>query len=70
MHILECASQPHLWGRQAPSLASLIPTTAISVTDNWKNYLAAVHKSQGAGMVSSESEPMAGGEIPPNQAGL
>lgn len=69
MYILECASQPHLWGTHPPSLASLIPLADIAVIDN-KNYLAPVHKSQGAGMASSEYEPMAGREIPPRQAGL
>lgn len=70
MYILECASQPHLWGTQPPSLASLIPLADIPVIDNWKNYLAPVHKSQGAGMAGSKYEPMAGREIPPSQAGL
>lgn len=59
MYILECASQPHLWGTRPPSLASLIPLADLPVTDNWKNYLAPVHKPQGAGMVSSQFEPMA-----------
>lgn len=70
MYVLECASQPHLWGTHQPSLASLIPLADIPVIDNWKSYLAQVHKSQGAGMMSSEYEPMAGREILPSQAGL
>lgn len=70
MYVLECASQPHLWGMHQPSLASLIPLADIPVIDNWKSYLAPVHKSQGAGMMSSEYEPMAGREILPSQAGL
>lgn len=59
MYILECASQPHLWGTHPPSLASLIPLADLAVIDNWKNYLAPVHRSRGAGMASSEHEPMA-----------
>ncbi|KAK5915056.1 hypothetical protein CesoFtcFv8_000688 [Champsocephalus esox] len=59
MHNKECASQPHLWGAHPPSLASLIPLADLPVIDTWKNYLAPVHKSQGAGMASSECEPMA-----------
>lgn len=63
MYNLECASPPHLWGTHPPSLASLIPLADIPVIDKWKNYLALVHKSQGAGMASCEHEPMAGGEF-------
>lgn len=59
MYILECASQPHLVGTHSPSLASLIPLADLPVTDSWRNYLAPVHRSQGAGMVSSAYEPMA-----------
>lgn len=70
MYILECASQPHLWGMHSASLASLLPLADILLIDKWKKYLAPVHKSQGAGMASSAHEPMAGGEMPPSQAGL
>lgn len=63
MYNLECASSPHLWGTHPPSLASLIPLADIPVIDKWKNYLAPVHKSQGAGMASWEHGPMAGREF-------
>lgn len=58
MYILEFSSQPHLWGTHPPSLASLIPLADLPVIDKWNNYLAPVHRSPGAGMVSSEYEPM------------
>lgn len=53
MHVAECASQPHLWGRNSPSLASRLPLADIPLTDNWNKRLAPVHKSQRAGMASS-----------------
>ena len=70
MWVVECASQPHLWGTDSPSLASLLPLAHTLLTDSWNNYLAPVHKSQGAGMASSAHEPIADREIPPSQAGL
>ncbi|KAI9545192.1 hypothetical protein NQZ68_038504 [Dissostichus eleginoides] len=60
--VLRIIQKPHLWGTHPPSLASLIPLADLPVIDTWKNYLAPVHKSQGAGMASSECEPMAAEE--------
>lgn len=70
MYVVECASQPHLWGTHSPSLASPLPLADILLIDDWNKYLAPVHKSQGAGMASSAHEPMAEGEMPASQAGL
>lgn len=69
MYNLECASLPHLWGNTPAKPGLSHPTGWYPVIDNWKNYLAQVHKSQGAGMASSEYEPMAGGEFPTKPGG-
>lgn len=58
MYILEFASHPHLWGTRSPSLASVTPLAELAVIDKCKKYLARVHRSQGAGMESSQHEPM------------
>lgn len=53
---------------QAWSLSSHWSISALN--DKWKNYLAPVLRSQGAGMVSSEYEPMAVEKSLSGQAGL
>lgn len=47
MYVVECASQPHLWGTHSPSLASLLPLADILLIDDWNKYFGSSPQEPG-----------------------